>query len=178
VLLGLSFYKIYRAATFVDTNLYQDGNFPTILKEEKLVYAPKTEVIKTFLLNIWEHKSISLLEFDPGLQVPENSLVPTAKKRLAIGCYDSGELFLEFEKTNITNPVSYDWFHHVWKKFFPLLITAHDRGCHECDELLAKMREAEMKADFADYNGLKIQYEDHKKKSSSFYRYSRLIPCE
>jgi hypothetical protein len=90
---------------------------------------------------------------------------------LAIGCFENIDLYHEFELFNDELHVSYTWFMHVWKKYYPFLTTSHDRGCVECDELIAKMREADKKSDYANSNAIKVKYDDHVTKSKSFHEY-------
>lgn len=88
---------------------------------------------------------------------------------MAVGCFGNIDLYHEFDLLNNEMFVTYTWFRHVWMKHYPLLTTSHDRGCVECDELIAEMRKADQASEHANYNAIKMKYDAHVTKSKSFH---------
>jgi hypothetical protein len=127
----------------------------------KEAYAPKSAAIITFLNWYYEKMSIEL-DDAVATEIQSESGGNKTKVKYAIGCYDRGELFNEFDIRCGECNASPTWFYVIWKNRCPELHLMHDRACSDCDSLVAQIRKAE-KDNVHAVAGLRYQLEEHRK---------------
>lgn len=63
---------------------------------------------------------------------------------------------------NDISPTCYTWFRSIWNKYLPDLICWNDRGCDECDRLLARLNHFKKLNDNPSVHNVMVEYDIHR----------------
>lgn len=175
-IIGISGYKLYQAAVFVNNGKEVMDDLPEYLSQQKIVHAPKRVQIQAFLQHVYDNLSTSV---DPSN--------PNEKRRYALGTSIDDKLFFffhaeslgylkrsalfdDFEMCNDNDPTCYTWFVSTWLKYYPLLICWHDRGCSDCDALMLRLNLAKKSHDIASARSVVEDYDTHRRLCNAIHQ--------